>query len=320
MNATFQDIYHAQIKPLGETTKRPLWTVLIPTYNCAQYLRETLASVLQQDPGKNAMEIIVVDDCSTKDNPQAVVEELGKGRVEFIKQAKNVGKVKNYETGLQRAKGIYIHQLHGDDKVLPGFYTEIERIFKENPTAGAAFCRTLYIDGHSRWTGLTGMIQNTEGIIHDMAEKLYVEQYIQTPSMVLKREVYENLGGFDRRLNCMEDWEMWTRVANFYPVACSNKVLAEYRSHPSNATNITFADGSALDTHLLVYQIVDAYINKDIPLKKRKEKQREQAQFLMLSISDRKKTLKTSAKLKMALQALQLHFSLKSMYRILKAL
>ena len=106
--------------------KRPLWTVIIPTYNCANYLKETLASVLEQDPGEASMEIIVVDDHSTKDDPEAVVKEFGKGRVKFIRQEKNIGKVKNYETGLKASRGRYIHQLHGDDLVYDGFYKEIE--------------------------------------------------------------------------------------------------------------------------------------------------------------------------------------------------
>ena len=109
-----------------------------------------------------------------------------------------------------------------------------------SPSAGAAFSRTNYIDSKSRITGVTGMIQDNEGIVPDILEKLYTQQYIQTPSMVVKREVYETIGCFDRRLNCMEDWEMWIRIANNYPIAASNKVLAAYRSHHDNATNTTF--------------------------------------------------------------------------------
>ena len=183
------------------------------------------------------MEIIVVDDHSTKDDPEAVVKEFGQGRVQFIRQEKNVGKVKNYETGLTASRGRYIHQLHGDDLVYDGFYKEMEAIFNASPTAGAAFSRTNYIDYGSRITGVTGMIQDNEGIVPDILEKLYTQQYIQTPSMVVKREVYETIGCFDRRLNCMEDWEMWIRIANNYPIATSNKVLAAYRSHHDNATN-----------------------------------------------------------------------------------
>ena len=104
-----------KLMPIAKDIKRPLWTVVIPTYNCANYLKETLASLLEQDPGEALMEIIVVDDHSTKDDPEAVVKEYGQGRVQLIRQEKNVGKVKNYETGLTASRGIYIHQLHGDD-------------------------------------------------------------------------------------------------------------------------------------------------------------------------------------------------------------
>ena len=75
--------YRATIPPILDGTARPLWSVMIPTYNCVNYLRETLASVLAQDPGPEIMQIEVVDDHSTKDDPAAVVEELGCGRVGF---------------------------------------------------------------------------------------------------------------------------------------------------------------------------------------------------------------------------------------------
>ena len=249
--------HYIKINRIADEVKRPLWSVLIPTYNCAEFLKETLKSVLAQDPGETLMEIIVVDDHSTKDDPEAVVKEYGQGRVQFIKQEKNVGKVKNYETGLFASSGRYIHQLHGDDLVYDGFYKEMEALFNANSNAGAAFSRTNYIDYGSRITGVTGMIQNNEGTVPDMLEKLYTQQYIQTPSMVVKRAVYETIGCFDRRLNCMEDWEMWIRIANNYPIATSNKVLAAYRSHHDNATNKTFMDGTALKTHQLICNLVD---------------------------------------------------------------
>ena len=62
-------IHRARILPVPEGTPRPVWSVMIPTYNCAKYLRETLVSVLAQDPGPEQMQIEVVDDYSTKDEP-----------------------------------------------------------------------------------------------------------------------------------------------------------------------------------------------------------------------------------------------------------
>jgi glycosyltransferase involved in cell wall biosynthesis len=298
-------------------TKNPLWSVLIPTYHCAHYLKETLASVLAQDPGEDKMEIIVIDDHSTRDDPEEVVKALGKGRVRFIRQAQNVGKVRNYETGLQASKGMYIHQLHGDDLVMPGFYQEMERILGLFPEAGAAFCRTLYIDSVGRWTGMTGMVQERERIVEDMVEKLYTEQYIQTPSMVVKREVYETIGAFDRRLDCMEDWEMWTRIANRYPIAASHQVLAGYRSHEDNATNLTFKDGSALATHQLVCKLIDEYIAPNIRTRFAKRRDQKQAEFWLLSYSNLKHQLSFRQKLQFSAKVLTKDFSLKNCYRLL---
>src|SRR6266478_3592096 len=73
--------YRAVIPPVTGEGPRPLWSVMIPTHDCAGYLRETLASVLRQDPGPEVMQIEVVDDHSTRDDPETVVRELGKGRV-----------------------------------------------------------------------------------------------------------------------------------------------------------------------------------------------------------------------------------------------
>ena len=308
--------HYIKLLPIDEDIKRPLWTVVIPTYNCANYLKETLASVLEQDPGEASMEIIVVDDHSTKDDPEAVVKEFGKGRVKFIRQEKNVGKVKNYEAGLRASRGRYIHQLHGDDLVYDGFYKEIEVLFNANPRAGAAFCRTNYIDYGGRITGVTGMIQDNEGIVPDILEKLYTQQYIQTPSIVVKREVYETIGCFDRRLNCMEDWEMWIRIANYYPIAASNKVLAAYRSHHNNATNSTFKDGTALKTHQLICSLVDGYIEPNIKKNFSKIRNQKQAAFWLLSYKNSKHGLSLKQKWSFVSKILKLDFSLKNSYRI----
>ncbi len=66
---------------------------MIPTFNCAKYLRQTLESVLRQDPGPEEMQIEVIDDCSAQDDPEAIVREIGKGRVAFYRKPKNEGAI-----------------------------------------------------------------------------------------------------------------------------------------------------------------------------------------------------------------------------------
>ena len=119
---------------------------MIPTYNCGRYLEATLRSVLAQDPGPEAMQIEVVDDHSTADDPEEVVARLGGGRVAFHRQPENVGVVGNLNTCLQRSRGELVHLLHGDDYVLEGFYRTLDNDLREHPEAGAAYCRHVYVD------------------------------------------------------------------------------------------------------------------------------------------------------------------------------
>ncbi|HVE60698.1 MAG TPA: glycosyltransferase, partial [Chitinophagaceae bacterium] len=93
------------IKPLAAGTARPLWSVMIPAYNCIAFLEKTLESVLIQDYGDDNMQIEVVDDCSTDGNIEELVQKISKGRVGYFRQNTNVGSLRNFETCLNRSKG-----------------------------------------------------------------------------------------------------------------------------------------------------------------------------------------------------------------------
>ena len=107
---------------MPEGIHRPFWSVMIPTYNNGKYLRRTLESVLCQAPDPDEMQIEVVDGCSTKDDPEGMVKELGKGRVVFYRLSSNHGPAHTFNTCIERSRGQWVHVLHGDDIVLPGFY------------------------------------------------------------------------------------------------------------------------------------------------------------------------------------------------------
>ena len=231
-----QSLYRTTISPVPKMEVRPLWSVMIPTYNCADYLRKTLAAVLAQDPGQELMQIEVVDDCSTNDNPAAVVAELGKNRVQFFRQSKNLGVTKNFDTCLERSQGHLVHILHGDDLVLEGFYSKMQNAFEQQSDIGAAFCRQIFIDDEGNQLALSDLEQDKSGILNNWLERLASEQRIMTPSIVVRREAYEKLGGFDQRLICSEDWEMWVRIAANYPIWYEVEPLAAYRMHNNSNT------------------------------------------------------------------------------------
>src|SRR3954465_5734907 len=97
------------IDPLPFEVTRPKWSVMIPTYNCIHYIKETIESVLSQDRGPAEMQIEGIDDFSTDGDMEALVREVGKGRVTYFRQKENRGSLRNFETCLQRAKGHWIH-------------------------------------------------------------------------------------------------------------------------------------------------------------------------------------------------------------------
>ncbi|MBF2066318.1 MAG: glycosyltransferase [Calothrix sp. C42_A2020_038] len=263
-----QEAYRATILPVPEQRQRPLWSVMIPTYNCANYLRETLASVLAQDLGTEVMQIEVVDDFSTKDDPEAVVQELGDGRVSFYRQPQNVGYIKNFNTCLQRARAHLVHILHGDDCVLDGFYTKIQLLFENYPEIGGAFCRHIYIDEHGNRQIISRLEELESGILSNHFERIFINNPIQASSMVVRRQVYERVGGFDNRFTCCcEDWEMWVRVALHYPVAYEVEPLAMYRiARQGSLTKNSVRSGRYAQDVRKATQVAQSYLSNYFPV------------------------------------------------------
>lgn len=275
----------ATIPPIVDDNSRPFWSVMIPTYHCASYLRQTLASVLAQDPGPEVMQIEVIDDHSTQDDPEAVVAELGGGRVGFYRQPENVGHTRNFETCLRRSRGQLIHLLHGDDYVLDGFYRQLQGAFEQHPEIGAAFCRHIYMDESGHWQGFSGLEQPESGILPDWLARLALSQRIQTPSIVVRRDVYEQLGGFDRHLSWTEDWEMWVRIAAKYPFWYEVQPLAAYRRHSTSNTSKYVRTGENMQEVRRVIERIQSYLPETVA-KKLAQRSREHWALYALTLAN----------------------------------
>jgi glycosyltransferase involved in cell wall biosynthesis len=240
---------------------RPLWSVMIPSYNCAPFLRQTLQSVLVQAPGPDIMQIEVVDDCSARDHPQAVVAELGGGRVSFFRQPQNIGHTRNFNTCLQRSRGHLIHLLHGDDWVANGFYEKMGALFEQHPEIGAAFCRHVITDESGQFMRSSPEELKIAGVLPGWLNKIGAELRLQPPSMVVRRRVYEQLGGFDTRLlSCGEDWEMWVRIAAHHAIGFEPQILAFYRDCGDSLTKRSIRRGQNIRDVRNATRIVRSYL------------------------------------------------------------
>ncbi len=253
------------IKPIEDNDHRPLWSVMIPVYNCSEFIKETLESVLQQALEVEQMQIEIVDDCSTDADVEKLVQEVGKGRVSYYRQPKNVGSLRNFETCINRARGRYIHLLHGDDRVKNGFYKRISELFEMFPQAGAAFTAYDNIKEDNTTFGPCAKETDKPRLLENWLYRVAEKSRLQYVCMVVKREVYEKLGGF-YIAHYGEDWEMWTRIAKHYPIACAPEVLAEYRLHSNSITGQSLLSGQNLKD---ISKVIDK-ISGHLPLKDQK--------------------------------------------------
>lgn len=231
------DLEGPVVAPVADDGRpRPRISVMIPTYECADYLRDCLAGVLAQDPGPEVMEIVVVDDRST-DRPEDVVDELGGGRVGFVRNPVNLGPTDNFTACVTRSRGELVHVLHGDDLVGPGFYEEILRLADESPDAGLHVTRTYYIDAEGTAVGVSTPITAGEHEVTRSAAPFSDGTPVQFAGAVMRRSALEASGGFRRGLVHTTDWEMWIRLTSRYGLRSSVQVLASYRMFEGNHTS-----------------------------------------------------------------------------------
>lgn len=247
------------IQPVTDGEARPYWSVMIPVYNCADFLPATLRSLLIQAPGEDRMQIEVVDDASTDADVAKIVREMGGGRVKYFRQPHNKGSLHNFQTCIERSRGQWIHILHGDDRVRTGFYSSFEKFFDQYQTVGAAFCRYAYIDDRGSFMYCQPAEMDYEGVLDNWITKLGERQRIQYVSMVVNRAVYETLGSF-YGVEYGEDWEMWMRIANRYQIGYIPTVLAEYRKHFRSISGRSFVTGQNMKDLGLVMQQIQSYL------------------------------------------------------------
>jgi hypothetical protein len=232
-----RNILGPPIERIAGGTRRPLFSVMIPVFNAAGFMRETLESVLRQDPGPDTMEIEVVDNCSTDDDPEAVVREVAGDRVKFYRQPKNVGAVENFNTCIRRARGEWIHILHADDTLMPGFYDNARRAILDHPQIGAVVCRHAFIDEDGTWLSLAEPQARAPGILgDDFVERQLSGQRLHFVGLIVRRSEYETLGAFRAKFQHCADWDMWNRIVLQAPVFYDPSLLACNRLYPASDT------------------------------------------------------------------------------------
>ena len=192
-------------------------TVVVTNYNYGRFLEEAVASALAQEGG--APHVIVVDDGSTEEGIDEVLARLPDA-VQVVRQA-NAGLSAARNAGLARAETPYLIVLDADDRLVPGALQTLRAPLEADPKLGFTYGMTRFFGD---WEGEVPMPP------YDPFALLY--RHTIGSTCLMRREVYEDTGGFDADIRGYEDWDFWLQaLAHGWRGRQLDEVTFEYRRH-----------------------------------------------------------------------------------------
>jgi glycosyltransferase involved in cell wall biosynthesis len=179
----------------------PLVSVIVPCYNGAAFLEETLRSALAQSYAE--VEVVVVDDGSTDSSP----EIARRFPVRYIRQP-NRGLCEARNVGIRESKGDYLVFLDADDRLKPGAIEAGLRALAQRPDCAMTVGDHMFITADGGYLASS----TKECSTHSHYEALLKSNFIEMIASVLfRRSIFDEVGGFDATLRVAEDYELYLR-------------------------------------------------------------------------------------------------------------
>lgn len=207
------------------TRSSPLVTLVTPTYNQAEYLAETIESVLAQR--YKYVDYFVLDDGST-DETRDVLQRY-QGRVDFETHP-NMGQARTLNKGWAAARGEFIGYLSSDDLLAADAVADAIQLFTSEPDIVAVYSDFDLIDaqGNKIRTVTT----------QEYCERLMIEDLVcfPGPGAFFRREAFERVGGWNTHLRQVPDFDFWLRLSTLGRFKRLPRVLAQYRIHDDSAS------------------------------------------------------------------------------------
>lgn len=192
---------------------QPFVSVCIPAYNNAEYILETIESILNQT-WKN-LELVICDDKST-DNTVQVIESLEDSRIRLYKNEKNLGMSGNWNMCLSKCKGEFIKLVCADDLLAPECIEKEVNALIEYPTAVLAESDTRLLDLDGRQKGFYKRYA-ADGVCNGKKiarAGMFVKDYFGAPlANTFRRSILEEVGGFDTWYTYILDYDFFVTLA-----------------------------------------------------------------------------------------------------------
>lgn len=205
--------------------KCPSVSVIIPTYNRLELLKETVESVRSQT--YRDFELIVVDDGST-DGTGAWLES--QGDIRSLRQA-NAGIATSRNNGAAASNGTWLAFLDHDDLWAVDKLEEQMAFVARNPDVALVAARHVRLGKRFRTPARPQWIKG------DLLVKAYSESFIHTSSVVIRKDVFDRIGGFPPQYRFADEFHVWLAIARDFPIAYLDKPLVFIRFYASNTSH-----------------------------------------------------------------------------------
>lgn len=215
-------------------------SVVIPCHNAERWIAATLRSVLAQKV--DGLEIIVVDDGSADRSGDLVVRDFP--QVTVIRQS-NAGVAAARNRGIARARGTWVAFVDADDIWLPDKLRAQAQLLATRPDARMAYSGwVVWRSGDAEPAPeLLARLEKDEGAGPTAAgpsgwiyPELLLDCAVWTSTVMIRRDVLDEVGGFDETLRIGEDYDLWLRASRVTPILQVPRALALYRQHPDSIT------------------------------------------------------------------------------------
>jgi glycosyltransferase involved in cell wall biosynthesis len=201
-------------------------SVVIPCFNGAQFLSESLASVRRQT--RPLVEVLVVDDGSMDGSPEIARAQGATVLPTFI----NSGPAAARNLGIEFARGDLIAFIDADDTWAPDHCATLAALLERHPEAALAFSRERRI---GIWSGTHDRVL-PDGEPVDAFWALLNKNIVPQMGVVVRREVLLAVGGYDERMRYAEDYDLWLRLARRYRFVASHALTCTHRGHEAQAS------------------------------------------------------------------------------------
>ena len=202
-------------------------SVIIPTYNSAQYIRKAVQSVFDQT--YKDYEVIVVDDGST-DNTREIIKQY-EGRIKYFFQ-ENKGSALARNQAIKLSQGELIAFLDSDDTWLPHKLKTQMNYLSEHPDVALIHSNISFMQDNQLISFKKAIAERHKGF--SIFGELYLGNFITTSTVVLSRDCLNSVGLFDEDLRQGQDYDLWLRIAAKFRIGYQDIITTIYRIHDKN--------------------------------------------------------------------------------------